>query len=77
MRIFNRALGVRHHAQHIAFRIENAGNIAARAIAVLGVSESYAAFTLKCVKRGFIGEVIAIMVRDGDTDGFARRYIRW
>ncbi len=77
MRLFDGAFGVRHHAEHIAFGIQNTGDVALRAVAVFDVAEGDTPFAFEHVERFVVGEIIAVMVRDGNIDGLARFVYRW
>src|SRR3546814_6489029 len=57
------AFGMRHHAEDIAGRIEDAGDVARRAVDVGGIAEGDAAFAFEPVERIGIGEIIAVMMR--------------
>ena len=54
-RSFDAALGMRHQAEHIAGRIEHAGNVARGAVDRLGITERDAAFAFQAVERFGIG----------------------
>ena len=70
---FDRALGVRHHAEHIAGVVEDPGDVARRAVDLAGVAERDPAFAFEPVERLGIGLVIAVVVGDRDRDLLARR----
>jgi hypothetical protein len=65
---FGHAFGVRHHAQHISGSIKHASDVAGRTIYVFGVTEGNTAFALKPIKRLSISEIIAVMMRNGNSD---------
>ena len=66
---FDHAFGVRHHAQHIAGIVQHAGNLALRSVDRFGIAERDAVFGFQPVERCFVGELVAVMVRNrhGDT----------
>jgi DNA repair protein RadD len=58
------------HAQHIAACVQHARDVAGRPIDALGVTESNAAFALKPIERLTVSEIIAIVMRNGNSDLF-------
>src|SRR3546814_5317233 len=62
------AFGMRHHAEDIAGRIEDAGDVARRAVDVGGIADGDAAFAFEPVERIGFGEIIAVLMRDGEQD---------
>ena len=65
---FNNAFGVRHHAKHIARVIEQARYVIGRTVYGRGVAKSDAALAFNPRERFGFGEIIAVMMRDGETD---------
>ena len=61
-----------HHAEHIAGRVEDARDVAARSVTVFGIAEGHAAIALEPVQHVVVGEIIAVMVRDGNVDRLSR-----
>ena len=59
---FDHPLGVRHHAEHIALRIEDTGNAPRRPVDLAGVAEGNAALTLETVQCFRIGLEVAVVV---------------
>src|SRR5687767_3517144 len=73
----DRALGVRHHAEHIAARAHDPRDVAHRAVRVVrllrlerarGVAEDHLAFALESVERLVVGAVASVAVRDRKYD---------
>ena len=62
-----RAFGVGHHAHHIAFAVEHAGDVAQRAVGVVDVAEGDAVFGFEFVERALVGDVAAFAVSDGQA----------
>jgi peptidase E len=67
---FGHPFGVWHHAQHIAACVQHTRNVASRTIDVFGVTEGNTAFALKSIKRFTVGEIIAVVMRNGNLDKF-------
>ena len=65
------ALGVRHHAHHVALAVEDAGDVAQRAVGVIEVAEGDAVFGFELVERALVGEVAAFAVGDGQAQHLA------
>jgi hypothetical protein len=59
-----RAFRVRHHAEHIALRIDDPRDAACRAIDLAGVAEGDPALRFQAIERFRIGLVIAVVVGD-------------
>ena len=59
---------MRHHAHHVAFAAEDAGDVAGRAIGIFDVAEGDAIFGFKFVERALVGEILAFAVRDRDAE---------
>ena len=59
---------MRHHSQHIARLVEDAGNVAARSVAILDIAEGDTAFALDPVQRLVVGEEIAVVMGNRDAD---------
>ncbi|PAV68036.1 hypothetical protein WR25_14125 [Diploscapter pachys] len=72
VRRFDLAFGVGHHAEHVASGVEDAGDVARRAVDGFAIAEGDAAFALEAVERVGVGEVITIVMRDGHADRLAR-----
>ncbi len=66
-----RAFGMGHHAHHVAFAIEHAGDIAQRAVGVIDVAEGDAVFGFELVEGALVGDVAAFAVSDGQTQHLA------
>ena len=64
---FDHALGVRHHAEHVAGLVDDAGDVARRSVDGAGVAERDAAFAFQPVERLGIGGVIAVVMGDRDA----------
>src|SRR5690606_29889200 len=58
------ALRVRHHAEDTAVFGQNAGDIPRRSVGIAEIAESHATLAFQPVKRRFVGEVVAVMVRN-------------
>ncbi len=57
-------LRMRHQAEHVAGRVENAGYAPRRTVHLAGIAEGDPAFALEPVERFGIGLVIAVVMRD-------------
>ncbi len=62
---------MRHHAHHVALAVQNAGDIAQRAVRIVDVAERHAIFGFEFVERALVGEVAAFAVRDGQAQNLA------
>ena len=65
------ALGMRHHAHHVAFAVQDAGDVAQRAVGIVHIAEHDAVFGFEFVERALIGEVAAFAVRHGQVQHLA------
>ena len=65
------ALGVRHHAHHVALAVQDAGDVAQRAVGIVDVAEGDAVFGFEFVERALVGEVAAFAVGDGQAQDLA------
>ena len=66
------ALGVRHHAQHVALAVEDAGDVAdASRCRVVDVAEGDAVLGFEFVERAVVGVVVAFAVGDRDAQDLA------
>src|SRR3989338_8600227 len=63
---------MRHEAEHVAGFVADAGDVAGRAVWVIHVAQEHLFVRLEFVERPLIGVVVALAVRDGDTQPFAR-----
>src|SRR3546814_8922922 len=68
MRAVDRAFGMRHHAEHIARIVEHARDAPRRSVDAIGITERDAPFALDPVERRRIGEIIAVVMRDGRSE---------
>ena len=71
MRPIDRAFRVGHHAQNVPRSIEDAGDVAARPVAIAGVTEGNPAIAFEPVERRIVGEVVSVVMRDRDADRLA------
>ena len=67
-----RALGVRHQAEHVAGLVEDAGDAARRAVALVEIAQGDPALALEPVERRRVGLVVAVMMGDREDDFLAR-----
>src|SRR5512142_2359487 len=58
------SLGVRHQTKHLPAIVEDAGDVASRAIAFLKISERDAAFAFEAIERLGVRLVVAVVVSD-------------
>ena len=58
------ALGMGHHAHHVALAVEHAGDVAQRAVGVVDVAEGDAVLGFEFVERALVGDVAAFAVGD-------------
>ena len=65
------ALGMRHHAHHVALAIEDAGDVAQRAVGIIDVAEGHAVLGFEFVQRALVGDVAAFAVRDRQAQHLA------
>ncbi len=66
------ALGVRHHAHHVASCVQNAGDVAHRAVGIIQIAERHAVFSLQFVERALVGHIAAFAVGDRQTQDLSR-----
>ncbi len=71
---FDQVFRMRHHAQHIAARIDDTGNVVDRSVRVgaFGIAEHDLAFAFETLQRFGVGEIIAVVMRDRAADDLAR-----
>src|SRR5690606_22954652 len=65
---FERTVRVRHHPQHIAALVLQAGDVGDRAVGVVGVAEDDLALALDAFQRLFVGVVVPVGVALGHYD---------
>src|SRR5262245_36468947 len=65
-------LGVGHHPQHVLGLVEDAGDVAGRAVGVADIAEGDLAALLQAVERGCVGKVVAFAMGDRNAQGLAR-----
>ena len=70
---FDMIFRMRHHAEHIALRIDNAGDVIDRAIWIgaCGIPEHDLAVILDRLQRFFVGEIVAIVMGNRAADDLA------
>ena len=71
MRVFDRAFGMRHHADDVARVVDDPGDLAVRPVDPLGITQRHAAFAFQPVERLRIGGIAPVMVRHGEGHAFA------
>ncbi len=69
------ALGMRHHAHDVALAVQNAGDVAERAVRIIHVAERHAVFGFELIERAFVGEIAAFAVRDRQVQQLALRQV--
>ena len=62
---------MRHHAHHVALAVEDAGDIAQRAVGIVQVAERDAVLGFELVERALVGEVAAFAVGDRQAQNLA------
>ena len=65
------AFGMGHHAHHVAFAVEHAGDIAQRSVGVIDITERHAILGFEFVERALVGDVTAFAVGDGQAEHLA------
>ena len=60
---FDHALWMGHHAQHIAFGVQNAGNIMDRAVDSFRISKGNTALAFKAVECRAVREIVSVVMR--------------
>ena len=65
------AFGVRHHAEHVALAVEDAGDVAQRAVRVVDIAEGDAVLGFEFVERALVGVVAALAVGDREVQDLA------
>ncbi len=72
---FDQVFRMRHHAEHVALFVHDRGDIVERAVGVgaFGITEDNLAIAFDLRQRGFVGEIIAVMMGNGAPDDLALR----
>jgi hypothetical protein len=73
MRRLDQVFRMRHHAEHVARRVHDAGDVVDRAVRVgaFGVAEHDLAVALEPGQRLGIGKIVAVMMGDRAADHLA------
>src|SRR5690606_14316464 len=56
---------VRHHAQHIAAIVDDAGDVPGRAVGIVDIAEDHLALALEPVEGGLVGEIVPVAIALG------------